>query len=93
MAIDATVAGVEYREDGTAILHLVARDPKAGPAGQDQLIVLDPPPYLLGLEGVNVWGMGGGQLIFGETKLADFEGTNKIRFTGQIHLSRKRGVS
>ena len=89
MSIDATVTKAEYLDDGTAKLHLTARDPKAGPAGQPFLIVLDPPPYLIGLVGSNVWGMGGGQLIFGETKLADFKGTNRIRFTGgEIHLSR-----
>ncbi len=80
MAIDARIYAVTYLPDGTASLLLEPRDSRAGPAGQERLIVLDPPQGLDALIGAEVWG-GGGSLMFKDTKIADRIGYGRLRFT------------
>ena len=68
MSIDARVTNVVYNDDGTATLHLEARDSRVGPAGQSSLTVLNPKPHMDAMVGVEIWG-GDDRIIVGREKL------------------------
>jgi len=82
MAIDGRIYAVTYLPDGTASLLLEPRDRSAGPAGQERLIVLDPPPGLDGLVGECVWG-GSGFLMWKDERIAERVGYGRLRLAGK----------
>lgn len=77
MAIDANVAYVECKEDGSGVLHLCDRI--EGSRGQSRLH-FDAAPYeVTSLNGLSVWG-GATQLMLGNNKIADRIGYTRISF-------------
>jgi len=79
MAIDANVAYVEVREDGSGTLHLCDRIPE-GSRGQSRLSFDSAPYEVTALNGLAIWG-GGSQIMLGETEIAKRDGYTKISFT------------
>ena len=68
MAIDANVAYVECREDGSGVLHLCDRIPN-GSRGQSRLH-FDAAPYeVTALNGLSIWG-GSSEIMLGERQIA-----------------------
>jgi hypothetical protein len=78
MAIDAQVAYVELKEDGSGTLHLCDRIPN-GSRGQSRLHFDTAPYEVTALNGLPVWG-GSEQLMLGETEIAKRIGYTKISF-------------
>jgi len=79
MAIDANVAYVELKEDGSGTLHLCDRIPD-GSRGQSRLY-FDAAPYeVTALNGLPIWG-GGTFVMLGDEQIARREGYTKISFT------------
>lgn len=78
MAIDAHVAYVELKEDGSGTLHLCDRVPN-GSRGQSRLRFDTAPYEVTALNGLPVWG-GAGQLMLGEIEIAKRIGYTKISF-------------
>jgi hypothetical protein len=78
MSIDANVAYVECREDGSGTLHLCDRIPN-GSRGQSRLYFSSAPYEVTALNGLQVWG-GDSQIMLGHLKIADREGYTKISF-------------
>ena len=97
MSIDANVAYVETKEDGSGILHLCDRIPN-GSRGQSRLYFETAPFEVTALNGLPVWG-GDSQLMLGEIKIADRVGYTRISFTERdqfleavkVHHQRRRG--
>lgn len=80
MSIDASVAYVECKEDGSGTLHLVSRDGSdRNIAGQPRLYFASAPYEVTALNGLNVWG-GGTQLMLGEHQIARRDGYTRIVF-------------
>lgn len=83
MSIDATVAYVETREDGSGTLHLIGRVSHTsrpdGTAGQRHLHFATAPYEVTALNGLNIWG-GSGFLMLGDTEIATREGYARISF-------------
>lgn len=78
MAIDAHVAYVECKEDGSGTLHLCDRIPD-GSRGQSRLH-FDAAPYeVTALNGLSIWG-GAGEIMLGDRKIAAREGYTRISF-------------
>lgn len=83
MAISAVVQGITVLPDGTVRLSLGPiedGDPSQSP-GQESMIVVnppDPPDLLRGLIGSTVWG-GSGELLVGETVIAERIGYTRLR--------------
>lgn len=79
MAIDANVAFVELKEDGSGVLHLCDRIPE-GSRGQSRLHFDTAPHEVTALNGLEIWG-GAGQIMLGDCEIAKREGYTKISFT------------
>ncbi len=82
MSINAIIEGVQILHDDTVALVLGPFNDD--PAGQERLIVVnppDPPSLLRGLIGEHIWG-GCGEIMHGETLLAKREGYTRIRLEG-----------
>lgn len=78
MSIDANVAYVELKEDGSGTLHLCDRVPE-GSRGQSRLH-FDAAPYeVTALNGLEIWG-GSGQIMLGDKEIAKRDGYTKISF-------------
>jgi hypothetical protein len=78
MAIDANVAYVECKEDGSGVLHLCDRIPE-GSRGQSRLF-FDAAPYeVTALNGLAIWG-GGNFIMLGDKKIATRDGMTHISF-------------
>ena len=78
MSIDANVAFVECREDGSGTLHLCDRVPE-GSRGQSRLHFESAPYEVTALNGLEVWG-GGSQLMLGDRPIATRHGYTRISF-------------
>ncbi len=78
MAIDANVAYVECREDGSGTLHLCDRIPN-GSRGQSRLHFDTAPYEVTALNGLSIWG-GDNQIILGSKFIASREGYTHISF-------------
>lgn len=84
MSIDANVAYVECREDGSGSLHLCDRQSpdfsqKPGIAGQSRLHFSAAPYEVTALNGLPIWGSSG-QVLLGERKIADRLTYTRIAF-------------
>lgn len=79
MAIDANVAYVELKEDGSGTLHLCDRIPN-GSRGQSRLHFDAAPDEVTALNGLPIWG-GAGQIMLGEHQIAKREGYTRISFS------------
>lgn len=79
MSIDAIVETVYHNEDGSGSLKLKARDTKSGPAGQNRLYFDKAPHDVTALNGREIWG-GAGEIMVGETKIANRIGYTQIEF-------------
>lgn len=79
MAIDANVAYVELKEDGSGTLHLCDRIPE-GSRGQSRLHFDTAPYEVTALNGLPIWG-GSGQVMLGEREIAKREGYTRISFS------------
>ena len=79
MAIDANVAYVECREDGSGTLHLCDRIPN-GSRGQSRLSFETAPYEVTALNGLQIWG-GGSFIMLGDKQIATREGYTRISFT------------
>lgn len=78
MSIDANVAYVELKEDGSGTLHLCDRVPE-GSRGQSRLHFSTAPYEVTALNGLSIWG-GSGQIMLGEREIAKREGYTTISF-------------
>jgi len=79
MSIDANVAYVELKEDGSGTLHLCDRIPN-GSRGQSRLH-FDAAPYeVTALNGLPIWG-GDSSIMLCETVIAKRDGYTRISFT------------
>jgi hypothetical protein len=78
MAIDANVAYVELKEDGSGTLHLCDRVPE-GSRGQSRLHFDSAPYEVTALNGLPIWG-GAGQIMLCDTEIAKREGYTRISF-------------
>lgn len=79
MAIDALVAYVELKEDGSGTLHLCDRVPE-GSRGQSRLHFNEAPYEVTALNGLPLWG-GDAQVMLGDECIAKREGYASISFT------------
>lgn len=79
MAIDAYVAYVECKEDGSGTLHLCDRVPE-GSRGQSRLHFTTAPYEVTALNGLPIWG-GASQIMLCETEIAKRDGYTRISFT------------
>jgi hypothetical protein len=79
MAIDANVAYVELRDNGSGTLHLCDRVPE-GSRGQSRLHFDTAPHEVTALNGLSIWG-GAGFLMLGDKQIATREGYSRISFT------------
>lgn len=86
MAIDAHVAYVEVKEDGSGTLHLCDRVPE-GSRGQDRLHFATAPYEVTALNGLSIWG-GSGQVMLGEQKIAARDGYTRITFVDDDAFKR-----
>lgn len=85
MAIDAVVTSVEFNLDGTAVMRLGPRlKPDGGYslAGQDSLLVLNPPKHFESIVETPVWGNTKG-LYVGQRQIARRVGWNAIKLLGR----------
>jgi hypothetical protein len=78
MSIDANVAYVELKEDGSGVLHLCDRVPN-GSRGQDRLHFKSAPLEVTALNGLSIWG-GDTKIMLGERKIATRIGYTHIWF-------------
>ena len=78
MSIDANVAYVELKEDGSGLLHLCDRVPN-GSRGQSRLYFDSAPHEVTALNGLSVWG-GDRQIMLGDRRIADRIGYTRISF-------------
>ncbi len=79
MSIDANVAFVECKEDGSGTLHLCDRVPN-GLRGQSRLS-FDAAPYeVTALNGLPIWG-GSSQIMLGDKEIAKRLGYTRISFS------------
>lgn len=79
MSIDALVAFVETREDGSGTLHLCDRIPE-GSRGQSRLSFTSAPLEVTALNGLPVWG-GASEIMLGEREIARRDGYTRISFS------------
>jgi hypothetical protein len=79
MAIDANVAYVELRENGSGTLHLCDRIPE-GSRGQSRLHFETAPHEVTALNGLSIWG-GASEIMLGERVIARREGYTQISFS------------
>lgn len=80
MAIDANVAYVELKEDGSGVLHLCDRVPE-GSRGQSRLHFTDAPYEVTALNGLSIWAGGSGPVMLGDMSIGTREGYTGISFT------------
>jgi hypothetical protein len=78
MAIDANVAYVELKEDGSGTLHLCDRVPN-GSRGQSRLHFAEAPYEVTALNGLAIWG-GASSVMLGDIEIAKREGYTRISF-------------
>ena len=78
MAIDAHVAYVELKENGSGTLHLCDRVPD-GSRGQARLHFNAAPYEVTALNGLAIWG-GDSFIMLGDTEIAKREGYTRISF-------------
>lgn len=78
MAIDANVAYVDLKEDGSGTLHLCDRIPN-GSRGQSRLHFQTAPYEVTALNGLPIWG-GGTWIMLGNNYIAKREGYTDISF-------------
>ena len=83
MSIDANVAYVELKEDGSGVLHLYDRVASHGQidgiCGQNRLHFETAPYEVTALNGLAIWG-GSDFLMLGEKKIATRQGYTRISF-------------
>ena len=79
MAIDAHVAYVELKEDGSGVLHLCDRVPN-GSRGQSRLSFETAPYEVTALNGLSIWG-GDSSIMLCDTEIAKRVGYTRISFT------------
>lgn len=79
MSIDAHVAYVECREDGSGTLHLCDRVAN-GLRGQSRLYFASAPYEVTALHGLPIWG-GAGQIMLGEREIAKRDSYTRISFS------------
>ncbi len=79
MSIDANVAYVELKEDGSGTLHLCDRVPN-GSRGQSRLYFSTAPYEVTALNGLEIWG-GDSDIMLGEQEIAKRDGYTRISFT------------
>lgn len=79
MAIDANVAYVELKEDGSGTLHLCDRVPN-GSRGQSRLHFDTAPYEVTALNGLPIWG-GSSQIMLGDIEIAKRDGYTRISFS------------
>jgi hypothetical protein len=79
MAIDAYVAYVETKEDGSGTLHVCDRIPN-GSRGQSRLHFDTAPYEVTALNGLPIWG-GASQIMLGDIEIAKREGYTRISFS------------
>lgn len=79
MAIDAHVAYVELKEDGSGTLHLCDRIPD-GSRGQSRLHFTTAPHEVTALNGLPIWG-GASSIMLCETEIAKRDGYTRISFS------------
>ena len=79
MAIDANVAYVECREDGSGVLHLCDRIPN-GSRGQSRLHFDAAPHEVTALNGLSIWG-GSSEIMLGKRQIATRILYTQISFT------------
>lgn len=78
MSIDANVAYVELKEDGSGTLHLCDRIPN-GSRGQSRLYFETAPYEVTALNGLPIWG-NDSQIVLGDVAIASREGYTRISF-------------
>lgn len=78
MSIDANVAYVELKQDGSGTLHLCDRLPE-GSRGQSRLHFAAAPYEVTALNGLEIWG-GASQIMLGDKEIAKREGYTNISF-------------
>jgi len=78
MSIDANVAFVETKEDGSGTLHLCDRVPN-GSRGQSRLHFDAAPHEVTALNGLPIWG-GDSQIMLGDVEIAKRVGYTHISF-------------
>ena len=78
MSIDANVAYVELKEDGSGTMHLCDRIPN-GSRGQSRLHFHTAPYEVTALNGLAIWG-GDSSILLGDDKIADRIGYTRISF-------------
>lgn len=79
MAIDANVAYVELKEDGSGTLHLCDRIPN-GSRGQSRLHFQTALYEVTALNGLSIWG-GDRQIMLGDKQIAERDGYTQISFS------------
>lgn len=79
MAIDANVAYVEVKQDGSGTLHLCDRILN-GSRGQSRLHFDSAPYEVTALNGLPIWG-GAGFIMLGEREIAKRDGYTRISFS------------
>jgi hypothetical protein len=84
MAIDANVAYVETKEDGSGALHLCDRIPN-GSRGQSRLYFDTAPYEVTALNGLSIWG-GAGEVMLGDLEIAKRDGYTHISFNEREHF-------
>lgn len=84
MSIDANIAYVELREDGSGTLHLCDRIPD-GSRGQSRLHFTSAPYEVTAVNGLPVWG-GASSLMLGDIEIAKRDSYTRITFTGRERL-------
>jgi hypothetical protein len=98
MSIDAHVAYVECKEDGSGTLHLCDRIPN-GSRGQSRLHFTTAPSEVTALNGLSIWG-GASRVMLGDKEIAKREGYTRISFTERevfleavrlYHQQRRKG--
>ena len=78
MSIDANVAYVETKEDGSGTLHLCDRIPN-GSRGQSRLHFETAPHEVTALNGLQIWG-GSSSIMLGDVEVARRIGYTRISF-------------
>ncbi len=78
MSIDANVAFVELKEDGSGTLHLCDRVPN-GSRGQSRLHFSTAPHEVTALNGLQIWG-GASEIMLGDKEIARRELYTRISF-------------
>jgi hypothetical protein len=97
MAIDANVAYVECREDGSGTLHLCDRIPN-GSRGQSRLHFDAAPHEVTALNGLSIW-CGDRGIMLGNVEIATRQGYTRISFNERdifleavkLYHERRRG--